>query len=75
MFGDILIEMRRDDALLYYREHPDASLDQMTQGFLTLANDKRLGPPGAGVLIHDESGRDWPVGAFVRHEAKTWPGR
>jgi hypothetical protein len=71
---DVILEMRRDDAGFYLLDNPAATDDEIVRGLFQLAKDRRTGPQGKGILIHDESGQDRSLDEFlviVRHEIKT----
>jgi hypothetical protein len=56
--GDVILEMKRDDAGFYLLDHPGATDEEIVRGLFHLAKDRRAGPQGKGVLIHDERGQD-----------------
>ena len=74
MDPDLTLELKRDDFGRYLLKNPKASRSEIVAELLRLANDKRQGFPGGGLVIHDESGSDYPLDVFrelVRHEIET----
>jgi hypothetical protein len=74
MDNDLTLELKRGDFGQYLLTHPGASRDEIIAELLRIAVDKRSSPPGRGLIVHDDTGGDYPLDEFlklVRHEIET----
>jgi hypothetical protein len=65
MDPDLTLELKRDVFGRWFLKNPGASRNELVDALLGLANDKRQSSPGRGLVIHDDTERDYPLDQYL----------